>query len=111
MEPIRVLQAAVIVLTLPVVLGVIGFVGVNLIGRGISDPTAVGGLATEAAVLTGVLFMLAFGLGLALGVVALIWGSLKGDLSSMRSWAIGFCVALMSYGVMAFVLSRGPKVF
>jgi hypothetical protein len=105
MEPIRVLQAAVIVLTLPVVLGVIGFVGVNLIGRGISDPTAVGGLATAAAVLTGVLFMLA------LGVVALIWGSLKGDLSSMRSWVIGFCVALMSYGVMAFVLSRGPKVF
>ncbi len=42
MEPIRVLQVAVIVLTLPVVLGVIGFVGVNLIGRGISDPTAVG---------------------------------------------------------------------
>ncbi len=76
MEPVRLLQFAIGLLLLP---GVLAFLAVNALSVATSNPQAAGRLAT-AAILLGILCMARPGLESLLGLLALIWGGLKGRL-------------------------------
>lgn len=110
MEPVRLLQIAVALLVLPAVLGLGMVLLTSLLAKGVSDPTAAGGLATAAAVLIGVMFVGAFAVGALLGALALVWGALKGQLGAMQGWVIGFGLVLAAYGLGVLILSRGPRL-
>lgn len=108
MGPVRLLQFAIGLLLLPVLLGVLAFVVVGLMSSGSSNPQAMGGLATAAAILSGVLIMLGLVLGAGLGLVALVWGGLTGQLPGIARWVLSFFLILGAYGAGVWVLSNGP---
>ncbi len=107
MGPLRLLQVAIGLLLLPLVLGAVAFLGVSTL-TATSNPQAAGGLATGAAIMMGVLFMAGLGLGSLVGLLALVWGGLSGQLPSMAGWVLGFFLVMAFYGAVVGVLSNGP---
>lgn len=90
------LQVAIGLLLLPWVLGALAFLAVNAFSVATSNPQAAGGLATTAAILLGILLMAGLGLGSLLGLLALIWGGLKGRLPAMLGLTLAFFLILQS---------------
>jgi hypothetical protein len=99
MEPIRFVQTAITMLSVPIILNAALFLLSWSVTRTSSDPTAAGGAMTVSAILSGPLLILLVPLALLAGVIGVVWAVIAGQTGAMLPWGIAFAALLIPYGV------------